>query len=146
MSNCAKFSKGEVCFDDGTTLQTLFAHTEYGINIDGDSIVVATRYTDAADVPVDTSGGVVTVGACLVAATFAPDVETKVLCDVQTDGTSIEFCRTTVTTFDEGGAVDTRIVSDFELDGSTTYTVAGDVGVCSEGCEPSIAEGVLTTW
>lgn len=139
---CTQFSTAEVCYNDGTSNQTLVAHYEYGVNDAGKTILVATRYTDASGAPVDTSAGTVTAGAC---AMIPPDVEWEKLCDVQADGTIVEFLRRSITTFDSVGTP-TVTVTDWELDKLTAYTVAGDVKACNEDCDPSTAEGVLTTW
>ena len=146
MAKCKSFSKGLVCFDDGTDQVTLFAHTEYGVDANGDAVVVATRYTDSADVPVDTSAGTVTVGACLVDPPIPADVESKTLCDVQADGSVIKFCRITVTTFDEEGDILSRTAQDYEIDGTTEYVIAGAEEVCNDDCEPAVAQGVLSVW
>jgi len=146
MSNCTKFSTAVVCFDDGTNTTSLVAHYEYGVDAAGDSLLVATRYTDPAGVPVDTSAGTVTVGECEPDAVFAPDVETEVLCDVLADGSVVEFKRTTVTTFDSAGAVSGRTASDFALDGVTAYVVQGTAEVCPKDCDAATAQGVLTAW
>ena len=139
---CTQFSTAEVCYNDGTSNQTLVAHYEYGVNDEGKTILVATRFTDAAGVPVDTSAGTVTAGAC---ALTPPDVEWEKLCDVQADGTIVEFLRRSITTFDSVG-VPTVTVTDWELDKVTAYTVAGTVAACNEDCDPAAAQGVLVTW
>lgn len=132
----------EVCFNNGTSNTTLVAHYEYGKDADGFTILVATRYTNAAGTPVDTSAGTVTAGAC---ALTPPDVEWEKLCDVQADGTIVEFFRRSITTFDSTGAP-TVVVTDWELDKVTAYTVAGTVTVCNEDCDPATALGTLTSW
>jgi hypothetical protein len=139
---CTQLSTAEVCFNDGTLNQTLIAHYEYGKDADGFTILVATRFTDAEGAPVDTSAGTVTAGAC---ALTPPDVEYSKLCDVQADGTIVEFFRRTITSFDSVG-VATVTVTDFELDKVTEYTVAGDVTVCNEDCDPATALGTLSSW
>ena len=146
MSKCTKFSTAPVCFNDGTNDIPLVAHYEYGVDDAGDSILVATRFTDADGVPVDTSAGTVTAGACPIPPVFAPDIETKTVCDFLANGTVVEFCRTTITSFTETGAVDTRTVADFAIDGVTPYVVQGTEGACNQDCDPSTAQGVLTTW
>ena len=139
---CTQMATAEVCFNNGTTNTTLVAHYEYGVDADDATILVATRFTDAAGVPVDTAAGTVTAGAC---ALTPPDVEYSKLCDVQADGTIVEFFRRTITSFDSTGEASTD-VTDFELDKVTEYTVAGDVAACNEDCDPATALGVLTTW
>ena len=140
---CNDFSTALVCFDDGATApQTLVAHYEYGKDSSGATILVATRYTDSAGAPVDTSAGNVSAGACAIAA---PDVEWSKLCDVQTNGTVVEFFRRTVTSFDGLGNA-TVAVTDWALDKTTAYTATGTVAACNEDCDAQKAQGVLTAW
>lgn len=76
------------------------------------------------------------VGQC--AAAGGDDTEccdtdsTLTLCDVAADGTVTSFLRHL--TYSPGIA--TPAVADFALDGTTPYTVAGTVGVCSPAAEP----------
>ena len=140
--SCTQMATAEVCYNNGTGNQTLVAHYEYGTDADGFTILVATRYTDAAGVPVDTSAGTVTAGACAITP---PDVEYSKLCDVQADGSIVEFFRRTITTFDSVGTP-TVTVTDFELDKITEYTVTGDVAACNQDCDPATALGTLTSW
>ena len=147
MSSCLNYATAEVCYNDGTDNQTLIAHYSYGTDADGDSVLVATRFTDAAGVVVDTSTGTVTAGACIVEAMIPATVTQKTLCDVQDDDSIVEFCRTTVITFNDDGSVASRNVTDYDLGGVTEYTVTGSVEDCKDqGCEPSVAAGVLTSW
>lgn len=139
---CTQLATAEVCFNDGSVNTTLIAHYEYGTNDEGKTILVATRFTDAAGEPVDTAAGTVSAGAC---ALTPPDVEYSKLCDVQADGTIVEFFRRTITNFDSTNTP-TTVVTDFELDKLTEYTVAGTVTVCNEDCDPKAPEGVLATW
>lgn len=139
---CSTFTTAEVCFNDGTANQTLIAHYEYATDVDGVAILHKTRYTTADGTVVDTTAGTVTAGAC---ALTPPDVEYSKLCDVQTDGSVVEFFRRTITTFDSVGDA-TVTVTDFELDKVTEYTVTGDVTACNEDCEPAVAQGVVTSW
>ena len=147
MSTCLNYATAEVCFNDGTTSQTLIAHYAYGEDANGASVLVATRYTDAAGVVFDTSLGTVTAGACVVEAPIPATVTQKTLCDVQTDGSVVEFCRTTVIVFNNDGSVDEREVTDYDLGGTVEYTVTGTVEDCKEqSCEPAVAQGVLLAW
>ena len=82
-----------------------------------------------------------TIGACALPPT---DVEFELLCDVQTDGTSVKFARRKVTTFDAQGVPNVD-VSDFELDYVTGYVVTGDVTACPT-CAPLADRGLLTAW
>lgn len=139
---CTQFATAEVCYNDGTANQTLVAHYEYGVDSEGKTILVATRYTDAAGVPVNTLAGTVTAGAC---ALPPPDVEFEKLCDVQANGSIVEFFRRSITIFDSVGTP-TVTVTDWELDKTTAYTVTGDVAACNEDCDPATAQGVVATW
>ena len=140
--NCKELSTELVCFNNGTTNQTLVAHYEYGLNALGSVILVSTRYTDAAGVPVDTSAGTVTVGACPI---IPADVEWEMLCDVQTNGNVIEFFRRSITTFSSTG-VPTVTVTNWALDKVTPYTSTGVVGACNQDCNAALPLGILTTW
>ena len=140
---CKELSTALVCYNDGTVNQTLVAHYEYGVNATGATILVSTRYTDSAGVPVDTSSGTVTAGACPIAS---PDIEWEKLCDENTTtGVITEFFRRSITTWDAAG-VPTVTVTDWELDKVTSYTVAGTVIACNEDCDAASAQGVLTAW
>lgn len=144
MSICKDFNCAEVCAvaADGTQ-QTLIAHYEYGSDDTGATILVATRYADAAGVPVDTSALKVTAGACPVAQ---PTVAFEQLCDVQADGSSVPFVCRIITSFDSAGVpIDPAAVAYFELDKVTPYVITGTVGDCPD-CLPATAQGVLTTW
>lgn len=141
--NCKDLATALVCFNDGTVNTTLVAHYEYGKNAAGNTIIVATRYTNSAGTPVDTSAGTVTAGAC---ALTPPDVEFEKLCDVDgTTGVVTEFFRRSITTFDSTN-VPTVTVTDWQLDKVTPYTITGTVGACNQDCDPVTAQGVLTTW
>lgn len=145
MSTCLNYATAEVCFNDGTTNQTLVAHYSYGTDVNGESVLVATRFSDAAGVVIDTSAGTVTAGSCPVEAMIPATVTQKTLCDVQTDNSIVEFCRTTVITFNDDGSVASRNVTDYDLGGVTEYTVTGSVEDCKENCI-SEAQGVLLDW
>lgn len=144
MSFCRDFETVEVCATaaDGTRT-THVAHYEYGTDAAGNTILAATRYTDADGTPVDLSAAKVTAGACPI---MQPHVDFERLCDVQADGTFVEFLCRTITSFDAAGApVDPAQVDYFELDKVTTYVPTGTVGPCPD-CPPAVAQGVLTTW
>lgn len=141
---CSSISTESVCFDDGAgNRQSLVAHYEYGSNAAGDTILVATRYTEADGVTVvDTSAGTVAVGACAVAA---PDIEFVKLCDVSAAGVATEFYRKITVTFNASG-VATVTTADVAANMVTPYVVSGTVGDCNQDCDASTALGVLTTW
>jgi hypothetical protein len=138
---CKELSTALVCFNNGTANETLVAHYEYGANATGGTILVSTRYTNAAGVPVDTSAGTVTAGAC---ALTPPDVEFEKLCDVNA-GVATEFLRRSITTFSSTG-VPTVTVTDWQLDKVTAYVATGTVGACNQDCDPAVAAGVLAVW
>lgn len=138
---CKELSTALVCFNNGTANETLVAHYEYGANATGGTILVSTRYTNAAGIPVDTSTGTVSAGACAVPL---PDVEWEKLCDVNA-GVATEFFRRSITTFDSVGTA-TVTVTNWQLDKVTAYTPTGTVGACNQDCDPATALGVLTTW
>lgn len=144
MALCKDFEVVEVCATDADGVRTTFlAHYEYGVDAAGDSILVATRYTDASGAVQDLSASTVTAGACPV---YQPDVEFERLCDVQADGTFVEFLCRTITSFDTSGVVvDPAQVAYFDLDKVTPYVPTGTVGPCPD-CPPATAQGVLTTW
>lgn len=140
---CTEMTTASACFTDADgNPQTVVAHYEYGKDAAGSTILVATRYTDAAGTPIDTSLGTVSAGACPVAS---PDVEWEQRCDVQTDGSIVEFMCRVITTFAPDGTP-TSSTEDFELDKTTPYTVTGTVEACGADCEPATPAGVLTTW
>lgn len=149
---CKELATALVCYNDGTTDQTLVAHYEYGTDASGNTILVATRYTDSAGTPVDTSGGTVSAGQCVADAVFPDVVERDFICkrDVQPDGTFIEFYerQTTTTTYTAAGAVDTitSVVDDVETDGETAYTLTGTRSDCVDDCVASTPQGVLNSW
>lgn len=143
MSLCTQFSTAAGCFTDaGGAKQEVVIHYEYGANAAGASILVATRFADADGTPIDTSGGTVAAGACPV---IPADVEWELLQDVDEDGVATEFFRRSVTTFDAAGSP-TTVVTDFELDKTTAYTVTGDVTGSGNSCSPATAVGVVATW
>ena len=139
---CSTFTTAEVCYNDGTTNETLIAHYEYATGADGAALLHKVRYTRADGTVVDTAAGTVTAGAC---ALTPPDVEFEKLCDVQADGSIVEFFRRSITTFDSVGTP-TVTVTDWELDKVTSYTPVGDVVACDQDCDPVAAEGVVTVW
>lgn len=138
MSLCRTVDKEIACFTDALGVPaSVFANTVY----DANGAVIALYYTDTAGVVVDTSVGTVSAGSCPVAQ---PDVEWEKLCDVQTDGTVIEFIRRSVTRFTAAGVViDPVEVADFETDKVTAYIVAGVVGDCST-CPVEAPLGLIT--
>jgi len=142
---CKQLATEAVCYTDALLVKTsLVAHYEYGTNALGNTIITATRYTDAAGVPVDTSLGTVVVGLCAVNVVPA-DVELETLCDTLA-GVVTEFVRRTTVTFNPDGTVLAVVVADFALDNVTPYVVAGVVSDCSMQCAPATPLGLLATW
>jgi hypothetical protein len=139
---CKAHSTALVCFTNGAVKTTLVAHYEYRANAAGNTVLHATRYTDAAGAPVDTSAGTVAVGACAVAA---PDVEFIKLCDTSAAGVVTEFYRRVNTTFDANG-VPTSVSADVGLDFVTPYVPAGTVGDCASQCDVIAPVGLVNTW
>lgn len=136
--NCRIVEKETACFtDDAGVPSSVYANTVY----DANGAVIAMYYTDTAGAVVDTSVGSVAAGACPVAQ---PDVEWEKLCDVQSDGTVVEFVRRSITRFDAAGdVIDPVEVADFETDKVTAYIVAGTVGDC-DTCPVQAPLGLIT--
>jgi hypothetical protein len=140
--NCRNFSCAEVCYiDTDGNQQTMIAHYEYGVDAAGATILVSTRYTDAAGVPVDTSGGTVKAGGAPVSP---PDVEWIPMCDALSDGSTVNYLCRSITTFAADGTP-TNVKADFELDKTTAYTVQGTPKP-QGACPPATAQGLLTAW
>lgn len=132
MSKCVNPSPLLVCFTDGTTgaKTTLVAHVLYE-----NGVSIGQAFTTVGDTETifDVSGGTVTAGACPIAS---PDVEWEKLCDLQADGSIVEFFRRSITSFDANGAVIVPVaVADFALDKVTAYVVTGTVITCNEDCD-----------
>lgn len=132
MSKCVNIAPLLVCYTDGVTgaKTTLIEHVLYE-----NGVAIGQGYTTVGDTETifDVSAGTVTGGACPIAS---PDVEWAQLCDVQADGSIVEFFRRTVTSFDANGAVVVPVsVADFALDKVTAYTVTGTVTTCNQDCD-----------
>ena len=138
MSPCRSTTSLLACFDDGATKVTLQHVTVYNAL----GVAIAAYYADETGAIVDTSAGVATLGACSITP---PDVETTQLCDMQPDGTSVEFIRRVVTTFDASGLVSGVVVTDWELDQVTAYVPTGTVTRCSECPADAVPLGLITS-
>ena len=127
----------------GVPNRSVVIHYEYGPGATGTTLV-ATRYTEADGVTVIAlaAGEVVAPGACAVSA---PDIEWEKMCDVQADGSVVEFYHRIVTTFD-AAAVPTSVVTPLALDKATAYVVTGTVSICDQECDVVVPVGVVTTW
>lgn len=112
--------------------------------LDANGVSFAAYVTEADGITVIVDTGelaTLSAGACPVAS---PDVEWEPLCDVQPDGTVVEFIRRSITSFDAAGAViDPVAVADFETDKVTPYTVTGVVGDC-DTCATETPLGLIT--
>lgn len=141
MNKCISIAPVVVCFTaaDGTRT-SLLEHVLYE-----NSVAIGQVFTSPTDTetPIDVSTGTITAGACPI---FSPDIELDDFCDALTDGSMIPFLRQTVTYFDPNGLVIApMIITDYELDGITPYTVVGTVqDDC--GCEPKGSLGTVTDW
>lgn len=138
MNNCLNNSAVVGCFDNGIDPpQSVIIHTTYD-NLGAPAV----RITDAAGVPVaGATAANTTPGACPVAS---PDVEFEQLCDLQGDGTTVEFFRRSVTSFDAAG-VPTTVVANLALDKVTVYAPTGTVVACGD-CPPLAARGLQAGW
>ncbi len=127
----------------GVPNRSVVIHYEYGPGATGTALV-ATRYTEADGVTVIAlaAGETVAPGACAVSS---PDIEWEKMCDVQADGSVVEFYHRIVTTFD-ASAAPTSVVTDWALDKVTAYVVTGTVSVCNQDCDVVTPVGVVTTW
>lgn len=142
MGICFNTSSVLGCLNNGVDpARTVVLHYHHGVDaVDtaapGTPLVSATNIdgsmVDAADLVF------ITPGACAVPT---PDVEFEILCDVQTDGSVVQFVRRKTVSFLSDGSVNVAVL-DTELDYSTAYTVTGTVGACPE-CPPLPATGWL---
>lgn len=141
MSDCTDTETRLVCYTDTATGERTTIFQVVTLNANGGP--VNWYYTDAADptTAFDVTAGTVSAGSCPVAA---PDVERELLCDIQANGTVVQFVRRTVQSFDAGGApIDPPLVNDFATDSITPYTVTGTVGQC-DNCPDPVITGLVT--
>ncbi|WP_439082066.1 hypothetical protein [Streptomyces sp. WL006] len=121
-----QFEVGQWCDLDaeGAPIAPVLVEYEY----DDDGRLVGVRMLTPGGDPYTVTG---TLGICPGPVS---DVEYLVLCDVQQDGTVVEFLRALASNGD-----DTSTARDTTLDGSAPYTPTGAVGVCqpteSRHCE-----------
>jgi len=136
---CIEPELGLACFTDAAgARQTVFAHQLY----DADGAPYAIYFTDAADTIIDVNVGSVAPGACPVTP---PDVEWEPLCDVQPDGSVVQFIRRSITAFDaSANPIDPVRVDDFLPDKVTPYVVTGTVGDC-DSCVAVAPLGLITS-
>ncbi|WP_284576830.1 hypothetical protein [Streptomyces sp. 2P-4] len=92
------------------------------IIFDANGDVIASENVDPDGNPYNPTG---TVTTCSVGS---GDLENLVLCDVQLDGTAVPFLRSVLYLPAQGGFA--GAVNDWELDGTTPYTVTGTVQLC----------------
>ena len=127
----------------GVPDRSVIIHYEYGPGLTGYAALLATRYTEVDGVPIALAAGeTVSPGACAVAS---PDIEWEKMCDVQADGSIIEFYHRIVTVFDASAAA-TVVVTDWELDKMTAYVVTGTVSSCNQDCDVVAPVGLVATW
>jgi hypothetical protein len=131
---------------DGTTVVTpgVPAHTA--------TTLVSTIFTDAAGQPIDTSGGTVTPGACmLVPVPVEPDGDPVHMC-YRDD--AVSESRGIVVRYTPAGTSG-LIATAFEVDGSPilNFNFANVVkcdtpaaGNCCEPCAAPLVRGVVTAW
>lgn len=138
MSQCKNNEAVLGCYNDGTNPpQTVTVHYTY----DGAG-QPAVHITDLAGAVVaGATAANTSLGSCSVPS---PDVEWETLCDVQADGSSVQFVRRSITSF-SGLGVPTTVVADFTPDQVTPYTVTGTVGTCPT-CPELAARGLQTAW
>jgi hypothetical protein len=113
----------------------ILIHTQYGMNAAGSVIVVATRYTDAANVPFAPAGtDVIVSGDC---AGVKVDVEFKVLCDDADNNAStanIPFLRRIERVYNAStGVLITQTVTNTTLDAVTAYVPLGAISANCAG-------------
>lgn len=115
----------------------VMVHYEYRDSAAGNPVLHATRYTDAAGVPITLSAAQSVIpGACPLVKT---DVEQEILCD-DADGNpatpGIMFLRRYTRTYNEGtGALVNEVIADFALNGVTPYVAVGVIGQCAADFE-----------
>lgn len=138
MSECRNNTSLPGCFNDGVNPpQSVVVHYTFD-NLGAPAVYITN--TEGAPVAGATAANT-SPGACPVAS---PDIEFAQLCDLQGDGTTIEFIRQTVTTFD-AAAVPTKVVVNLALDLVTAYAPTGTVVACGD-CPPLPARGLQTAW
>lgn len=149
MSTCkSDVEVKEVCFTpaNGTDAPvTLLLHTKRGELANGTQTSVSILTTaDDQNTPLDPaaylSGGTYVAGVCQLPQ---PLIEQEELCERLADGSSKKFLREVVIRFDALGAK-TRTVTDYELDGTTAYTVIAEAAVGDCGCSPLENSGLVT--
>lgn len=138
---CRLVDKEAACIvkTDGSMVSG-FVHTSYGEDEAGVLIIESTLNTDAQDAPIAAADiASVSSGACAV-----PDPEWIKMCDVQADGSVVEFYQLVNTTYDATGAPVVTTV-DKAIDKVTDYTPTGTVGACA-ACKPVAPLGVVDGW
>lgn len=138
MSACRSTTSVLACYDDGATKTTIQHVTVFNAL----GVAIAAYYADDAGTIIDTGAGTVVLGACAITP---PDVESVVLCDMQPDGSSIEFVRRTITAFDASGAVTSVTVTDWAMDQTTAYVVTGFATTCSDCPVDATPLGLITS-
>lgn len=138
MSECLNNTSVVGCFNNGLVNIPVVIHYTFD-NLGAPQVRVTDGIT--GDVVAAATSANTTPGACPIAS---PDVEFLELCDVQANGTVVEFIRRNVTVFDQA-ANPVSTVTDLQADLLTPYVVTGTVKACGD-CPPLAARGLLTTW
>jgi hypothetical protein len=139
MSDCRDSGVVLGCFAAGGAALPVTVAIHYEYDYAG---APAVRITDLAGAPV--AGATLantTLGACAI---IPPDVEWEMLCDVQPDGSSVEFFRRSITSFDAAGTP-TVVVTNWALDKVTAYVPVGVVDACPS-CADIAVRGLVAAW
>lgn len=149
MTICRDVSSKIICRTTSAGVaESLIAHYEYQTSTTGKITLHSTHYTKADGVTnvAVAATDVLTVGACVVAAVPAKDVELLQLCDTNTaTGVVTPFVRRTITSFDSAGTP-TTTSGDLTANFSGAYTITGTVGACATECKVLAPVGVVSTW
>jgi hypothetical protein len=137
MSDCYQTVPVAGCYTGGAAPVSVLIHTTYD-----HAGQPAVRITDLASVVIaGATAANTSIGACAIAP---PDVEWEPMCDVQADGSSVEFLRRSITAFNAAGTPAVT-VTDWELDKVTAYVLTGTADFCPT-CGQLPARGLQTAW
>ena len=138
MSDCRDTNAVLGCYNDGVNppVTVMVTHVH---DFQGAPAAIITDITGAVIAGATLAN--TTLGACVLAS---PTVEFNELCDMQADGSSVQFVRRTITSVD-GLGVPTVAVANFAMDYTTAYVPTGTVGQCPT-CAELTARGLQTTW
>lgn len=138
MSDCRDTNAVLGCFTDGTNppVTVMVTHVH---DFQGAPAVVITDLAGAVVAGATLAN--TTLGSCTLPS---PTTEFNELCDIQPDGSSIQFVRRTITSVN-GLGVPTVAVANFAMDYVTPYAVTGTVGQCPS-CAELASRGLQTAW